>query len=277
MSLRKTISLILIFSFLIMLVTGLLLFVVPPGRISYWANWTFAGLTKEQWGNLHITSGLMGLIAALFHIYFNWKPIMQYLKNRQREFRVFTVDFNVALLITLFVTLGTAYEMPPFSWILDLSEDIKNEASVVYGEPPYAHAELSPLTEFAEKMQIDLSVAKEKLATNGITVSSDDETILSISERNDVSPQALYLMMKELNAGKQLTMPELPGQGTGKKTVRMFCEQYNLDLDATLKFLADNKYPVDPDMNLKTIATEFSTDPITIYGLIRQASLQAAK
>jgi len=59
--------------------------------------------------------------------------------------KVFTPAFNVALLLTLVVGVGTYFEVPPMSTVLDFSESIKDKASEKYGEPPYGHAELSSL------------------------------------------------------------------------------------------------------------------------------------
>lgn len=47
---RKITSLTGLLSFLITLLTSVILYVVPEGRVAYWADWHLLGLTKTQWG-----------------------------------------------------------------------------------------------------------------------------------------------------------------------------------------------------------------------------------
>ena len=58
----------------------MILYIVPQGRVAYWADWKFWGLTKTDWGNIHINLGLLFLIALFIHIYYNWKPLINYLQ-----------------------------------------------------------------------------------------------------------------------------------------------------------------------------------------------------
>jgi hypothetical protein len=37
-------------SFLIMTYTGIMLFLCPHGRVAYWSDWHFFGLSKNQYG-----------------------------------------------------------------------------------------------------------------------------------------------------------------------------------------------------------------------------------
>ena len=45
-----------------MLVTSIILFITPQGRVAYWADWRLMGLTKTDWGNIHIVVGFLFLI-----------------------------------------------------------------------------------------------------------------------------------------------------------------------------------------------------------------------
>ncbi|MGB5619617.1 MAG: DUF4405 domain-containing protein [Desulfobacterales bacterium] len=74
MKIRKITSLTAGLAFIVMLVTSIILYVVPQGRVAYWADWKLWGLTKTDWGNIHINLGLLFLIALFLHIYYNWKP-----------------------------------------------------------------------------------------------------------------------------------------------------------------------------------------------------------
>ena len=79
---RAFTSLVSLVSFILLCLTGIILFVEPHGRVAYWTKWSFWGLEKDQWGNIHIYSGLLFLIAGGFHIYYNWKLLIKYLSGK---------------------------------------------------------------------------------------------------------------------------------------------------------------------------------------------------
>jgi predicted DNA-binding protein YlxM (UPF0122 family) len=270
MNLRKIVSLILIFAFILLLMTGIVLYIVPAGRIAYWADWKFIGLTKEQWGDLHIISGILGLTAGFIHIIYNWKLIVQYLKNRKKELRFFNTNFNTALLITVIFCLGTYFQIPPFSTILNWSESIKDSATETYGEPPYSHAELSTIRQFCETMQLDLNRALENLHAEGIDFKDENDVLKEVATQNNVSPQKLYLYIKAGNIADKITIPDLPPAGTGKKTLRIFCEQYNFDLQSTIDYLEDQQINASADMTLKEIAEKQQIEMIQLYNHLKK-------
>ena len=78
MKLRKITSLTALLAFILMLLTSIILYIVPQGRIAYWSDWRLFGLSKTDWGNLHINLGFLFLIAIGLHVYYNWKPLMAY-------------------------------------------------------------------------------------------------------------------------------------------------------------------------------------------------------
>lgn len=51
---RKITSLTAFLSFFMMLLTSVVLYLTPQGRVAYWADWRLLGLSKEQWGAIHI-------------------------------------------------------------------------------------------------------------------------------------------------------------------------------------------------------------------------------
>ncbi len=87
MSMRRVTSLTIFFAFVTMVVTGIVLYIVPQGRVAYWADWRLLGLSKTQWGEIHVAMGLLMLLAGVLHIVYNWKPITTYLKDRSRAGR----------------------------------------------------------------------------------------------------------------------------------------------------------------------------------------------
>lgn len=275
-------SLTALLSFLVMLITSIILYIVPQGRVAYWADWRLWGLTKEQWGAIHINTGLLFLISLVIHIYYNWSAILLYLKNKSKGLKIFTKEFNAALIILLVFIFGTHFKIPPFSTILNISEGIKDEAALKYGEPPYGHAELSSLNALAKKQDIDLSAAMTALKTAGYKVDNTDQTIKEVASDNNVSPQQIYLAMtsaqpeKPASLGLDNRLPESPVAGTGNLTLKDFCLKYQIDLKVIKESLQTKNITFKEDMTLKKIASMNSKSPVDLYDLIRSITLKGS-
>lgn len=275
MNIRKITSLTALVSFIVLIVNSVVLYIVPHGRVAYWADWRLWGLTKTQWGNQHIIVGVLFLIAILLHIYYNWKPIAAYLKNKARRFQLFTSDFNIALVISVICVIGAYVEVPPFSWVLDFSESIKNSASQKYGEPPYGHAELSTLKTFASRTGLDLAVSMAQLKKAGVQFESANQTLLQIAKRNNMTPRQLYQAMQpEKKPAAAKALPERPQQSLGKRTLDSICREYGLDIAAVLQALADSGIAATADSTIKQIAEQYQIDPHDVYQTLKKAAPQ---
>jgi hypothetical protein len=258
-----------------MLLTSIILYVVPQGRIAYWADWRLWSLSKEQWGAIHINVGFLFLSSIMIHIYYNWKPVVLYLKNKAKQLKVFTGNFNVALLLTLIVIAGTYAEIPPFSTIIKLGDSLKESAAKKYGEPPYGHAELSSLKTFAKKMDIDLNAGLKALSDAGYKVDNETQIISGIAKMNGVSPQQIYLAMisgsdkKSSFSGKVPELPSSPPPGTGNITLADFCSQYNLNIKVVISSLKEADITSKEDMTIKKIGEINTLSSVEIYGQIK--------
>ncbi len=197
MNFRRITSLTALITFVLVLATSVVLYIVPAGRVAYWADWRLLGLSKSQWEDLHLNLGILFLLSLFLHIYYNWQPIKAYLKNRAGRLRVFNGNFCLALSISLLCGLGTYFEVPPLVNITQFSETLKERAEQEYGEPPYGHAELSTLEEFADRLRLDLALTREALREAGIELRDEEQTVLDIARANRVSPLQLFLILQE--------------------------------------------------------------------------------
>ena len=276
MNMRKITSLTALLSFILLVLTGIILYIVPHGRVAYWSDWRMWGLSKTQWGDIHINLGLLFLMTGCLHIYYNWKPIVSYLKNKSRQMTVFTKNFNMALIITLLFTVGTYLQAPPFAWVLQINESIKEAAAEKYGEPPYGHAELSSLKMLAKKTGLDPKKSLAALKAAGIRFESDKQSVLEISKANNVTPKQIYQAMKTaVSAGRPAGLPEMPKPGLGKRSIADLCQEYGLKVPVVLNGLKKNHITASADMPLKKIAVKNGARPIDIYEIIRTVAEKA--
>lgn len=275
MKVRKIASLTAFISFLLLILNSVVLYIVPHGRIAYWADWRFWGLTKTEWTNQHVIIGVLFLLAIFLHTYYNWNPIVAYLKNKARQIRVFTLEFNFALALTIVFTVGAYVEVAPFSWILNLSESVKNASTEKYGEPPYGRAEISTLAAFSSKMGLDLASSVARLKSAGIDLGHEKLTLLEIADLNKTSPQQLYLLMKpEEKPGATKALPVEPQQGLGKRSLSDICREYDLDISVVLKALSEQNLTATPDATIKQIAEKYGLSSGDVYAVITKAADQ---
>lgn len=94
--LRKTTSFVLLYSFLIMVLSGAMLFIAPFGRLSMMIQWEMFGLEKMDYQALHLIFMLVFVLAGIVHIYVNYKSIVQYWKNKSKKIIIFTKEFMIA-------------------------------------------------------------------------------------------------------------------------------------------------------------------------------------
>ncbi len=259
-------------SFFFLLVTSIILYIVPQGRVAYWADWRLWGLSKSQWGDLHINFGFLFLLAGMLHIYYNWRPIVAYMRNRARKVTVITPAFCTAFLLSLIVGTGTYFEIPPMSSVIQFGESFKDTAARKYGEPPYGHAELSSLKLFAKKQDINLERAVALLKKNKIVFTGVSETLADMAADNNLTPRDIYALIKPAERkdmkGMESRFPDSPMPGFGNMTLEEICGKYKLDLAALVNGLKGKGIKSDGSMTVRQIGAVNDKEPMAIFEAI---------
>ncbi|HOP05692.1 MAG TPA: DUF4405 domain-containing protein [candidate division Zixibacteria bacterium] len=264
-----------LFGFIIMAITGLVLYVEPAGRVAYWTTWSMLGLTKTQWGNIHILSSILFIIAGGVHIYLNWKPLMNYFKDKARRGVKLRRELAISSVLSVWVVVSAIWPFPPLSYLLDFNTWLK-DVWVVQNEyePPFGHAELQSLKTFTTKMDINLARATAELKANGIKFSGVDETLETIAERNDIAPMELYLMIKKFEPEPEpeklgqytpeTIEVEFAGTGIGNKSIGSVCLRLGLDTTTAASRLRAVGITPDMEMTMKATAETIGTEAIEI-------------
>ena len=202
------------FSFLMIVAAGTVLYVTPRGRVAHWIDWRFLGLDKDQWGAVHITVGLLFAIAAVIHLLLNWKVFWGYLTRAVSAGRRTWREVVLAGAICALVTVGTLWEAPPFEQIIALNASIKADWDESTRDIPYAHAEDSPLWEFADRMGIGREELDAALNGAGFTVPDMEISVGELARRNRVSPSAFFEAIRD--SYPQASLRPLGGRGLGR-------------------------------------------------------------
>ena len=205
---RILISLVTALSFVAMSLSGIAAFIVPQGRVAFWTNWTFLGLSKTQWGNIHITTSVLFLIAGIWHTCYNWTALMQYLRGIPGRMTASWRDLAIAALVTAFFTVGAVTRTPPINYILNFNNWIKESwVKTPADDPPFGHAELLSLKGFCKKMYIDTGEALRELHQAGLSISDENATIEQIARGNSMTPAAFAAESRAARASNTAASP----------------------------------------------------------------------
>ncbi|MAC83101.1 MAG: hypothetical protein CL624_03100 [Arcobacter sp.] len=261
MSLKKITSLSMLLSMLAMTYTGIILFLSPHGRIANWANWELLGLSKDQYAQLHSTFMVIFIIGGILHVYYNFKPMISYLKNKSKEFVFFTKDMLVASILFILFIVGTLFEITPFSNFLNFGDDFKSSWEKDYGTAPYSHAELSSLKSFAKKLSYDLEKVKEILNSNNIKF-KEEQSLSSIGKVNALSPNFIYKLLQK-NLQKEADK-SIPLTGLGKKTIKDIASTLNMTSEEFIVKLKTIGLDAKADDKFKEISEDNDLSPIDV-------------
>jgi hypothetical protein len=242
-------------SFLWMSITGIILFITPKGRVAHWVEWRMLGLTKDQWGGLHIWFSLIFMAMAAFHIYLNWQPLLNYFRDRIRRTYALRREWLYSLIICGIIFAGTLADVPPFSSLLVWNEVIKNSWEVSGRQAPIPHAELMTLAEIADKVKgIDAETMVNNLQAGDIEVESAHVIVGQLAEENSLSPSELY----DIAVGKSVSNRADEGYrrypGLGQLTLQQYCDRTGLDVNEAIERLRNKSIQARPDMLLRDIA-----------------------
>lgn len=200
---RKIVSMTALFSFILLCATSCVLYILPEGRVAYWGNWTLLFMDKGQWSGVHITGGLLFMVASIWHIALNLKAITNYMKHHAADMLRMPIPVLTALGICLFVYGGTLANLPPMKQLVSWNLDIKKYQAKTNGNPPYGHAELSSLEKFCAFMGFDLPVVLEHLKKSGLKGALEPQTtLLALAKANDSTPQQIFARIQEATGTK---------------------------------------------------------------------------
>ncbi|MBW7992237.1 MAG: DUF4405 domain-containing protein [Planctomycetes bacterium] len=288
-------------SFIGMVFTGVILFVVPPGRIANWTGWTIIGLTKHQWIGLHDWFSIIFVAASVFHVYLNWKPLVSYFKNKVSKAFALRIEWAFALVICCVVFICTLGDIKPFSSLLVWNENIKHSWDSSQQRAPIPHAELLTLTELSEQVRdLSLETILTNLKSRGIEVESADVVLGDLAEAYNMTPAHLYdIALGQAGPGRGQGghgeggrgfggpggraeqyadtqkvdtgvehQQEGSIRGIGRMTLNSYCNQMGLDVNEAVKKLQNAGFKASSDMTIRNIADSTGVHPSEIRTLL---------
>lgn len=278
---RNFVTLLVAGCFLILVVTGVILFIVPPGRVANWTDWTLFLLTKHEWSAIHITVALLFVSAGIFHLVFNWRVFTHYIASKLKgmnQKRHLRGEGVWAVLILLLVVTGSITNLPPFSWVMNTHETLRNSWLPTQVKPaPFGHAEELSFRDLANKMQFNVDEAIERLKSKGMVIISEDQTLREISDLNKTRPAHIYSIMAPTpypDPGRTINRKKggdiqagTKGNGLGRQSVGDVAVSLGVNVDDALSRLSSIGIEAQENDLLRDLSTH-AYKPIDLRAII---------
>lgn len=262
---RAFISFGLTYAMLILLVSGITLYISPPGRYAHWVNWTLWGLTKEEWQALHTIFSFGFIALSVFHLFSaNWRAFVYYFRSKKQIGFNKKKEFVFSTLLVLVVFFGTFFSLPPFENVMALGENLTGSWEKTEDRAPVPHAELLTLAELAEQLHLESTDEMIRKLENHKIKFEDvhTQTLQEMAETNNTTPAELYeIVSKKAENAMQ-------GSGVGRKTLEDFALELDKDVNELLKILEQNNIQAEKKQTLRTIGENNDIPPRDVYDLI---------
>ncbi len=249
------------YSFIFILLSGILLYMSPPGRYAHWVNWEILGLTKEGWQAIHTVFSYTFVILSIFHLFtINWKSFLSYLKSKKSAGLNKKREFYLSTIFTIIFFFGIIYSVQPFQSVMDFGEYLTNSWEEVDEEPPIPHAELLTLVELTEQLDLkSMDAITRKLTLHEIKIDSTGQTLQEIAKINETTPLEIYeIISKKSGSDRQ-------GSGIGRKTIEDFAEEVGKTPSEVMQILKDNDIVAEKGQTLRDIGDFNDVPPRDIY------------
>jgi hypothetical protein len=264
---RAFVTFYVVISFIVISLTGIVLFITPPGRIANWSGWRLMGFSKEQWQTVHTIFAFLFVIAASFHLFFNWKVVVSYLTRRFKEGLSKRRELIASLTISVIVLVMSADGAPPFGTLMSWGDDLKNSWSTPANAPPVPHAELLTVEKFAGALNMPLDQLISRLSAAGLMPDSAGMLVADLGRKYAMTPGQIY--ERAGLSGVRTRTGEGGGGGYGRKTVAIVCTDIGITVEEGVRRLRANGIAAETSSSVRILAQENGMTPLDIVDVLK--------
>ena len=274
---RSFVSLLVALSFLLLTATGLVLYVVPTGRLANWMGWRLLFMDKETWARVHTVLGFVFLVGGPFHLAFNWKPFRTYLATRWAEHLRPRRELLAASLLALLLTVAAVGNLPPVSYVTALGSWAKSSWSAgTAPRPPPGKPDELTLADLAARIGAEPGQVRSVLEGAGIRPGESGATLASIAAANRVSPQTLFELASRAAPASDASLSgdadhaggSGSGSGIGRMSIAEAAAANDVPLEVALARLGEAGYTVAGDERLRDVAGRAGVSPTDLAQII---------
>lgn len=191
---QSFISIGLLLSFIVMLISGIVLYIAPEGSLSRWIGWDILNLSKKQWEYQHTIFSYLFILFSIFHVFkINWSYLISYFVIE--KFKMINLkEIIVAVLITVFIFLGTLFNWSPFKNVIQFGNKISDSYVEDVEMPNIPDAEKLSLKDFAKEVfNISYSDLVSNLEKFNFDKVDENSTVIDFCNLNNITPKEFYL------------------------------------------------------------------------------------
>ncbi|WP_457637479.1 DUF4405 domain-containing protein [Oceanithermus sp.] len=204
-----------------LLISGLVLYVAPSGRVAKTVEWRLLWLDKDQWEALHTMTGFAFLVLFYYHLVYNWRSILAYMRRKAKQAVQIRRELVWASLFTVLMLVGSAFNLAPVRAVMNFGETMNDfwewwgtrqgyyvvsedeahdeeEAATTSGETTTTtktgYGKLS-VADLAEQEGVELQLALDRLASYQVKANPDDN-MLTLSGRSGYTPGELASIIR---------------------------------------------------------------------------------
>ncbi|UCF15332.1 MAG: DUF4405 domain-containing protein [Phycisphaerales bacterium] len=229
-------------SFILMVVTGLVLFSAPSCRIARDTSWAVWGHDKDQWVAVHVWLSIAFVIASFIHIYLNWAVLINYFRSRIHRKPAFRAEWLAALAICVVLYAGSARGVTPFSSLMTWKETFKH-GSTEPGQGWRAGRAAG------QRIRNGASHAEQD-HVSGEPASNEHQEDCEQSQGPGRGPGRF-------------------GAGMGRKTLRQFCSDEGIELTWAISHLKSQGLKVRDTMTMREIADALGRHPRELRAVLQ--------
>ena len=283
-------------AFLLMLFSGVILYLSPAGSIARWTVWTFCGLDKWQWEAVHTNTSILFLLVAACHLFFNWKIFINYFRTKIEEGFQLKRELILALVVGGVFVAGTIWNIQPFKKVTEVREELKYSQKHVDDTLPFEpgrgqglgrarfstaepeeknsdrHRDDLRLDQFARQRGLTLESLLAALRAKGIKVTDSTATVAKLAEQNGLLPDVIYEAAR-VGYGRSGSPPERfsGGRGLARMTLGQFCKTYGLETETVIAKLKRLGVQATERSEIRRLAFELGTTPGHFPEVLQQA------
>ena len=257
---RAFASLVITVSFLVIAFTGIGLYVSPPGRIANWSGWTLVGMTKANWQSIHMVFGFLFIAMAAWHLFFNWRALLTYLRSRVHAGLSRPRELGLAALGTGLLFVLTLSNAAPVSYVAEWREQIAESWATNDSEPPVPHIELKTVSAAAKIADAPAEAAVARLRAAGYDATAE-RTLAELAAQKETTPSQVYTLIRMSNqaASKDVALALASGGGLGRKSLAAVAQEFGIPVEKAVAALQSRGISAAPDQLLREIASANGT------------------
>lgn len=194
---QSFISIGLLISFMVVVFSGIVLFVAPEGSLSRWIGWEVFNLSKKQWEHQHTIFSYVFVLFGIFHIVkINWGLLLSYFIPDKIKFSHLK-EILIAIVLSMFFFLGTLFEIGPLKLVLNFGDYISDSHSENVDIPFLSDSENLSIEEFSVKvMSSNYEKVQLVLGNLNFNLIKKDILVKDFCDENKITPQEFYKILK---------------------------------------------------------------------------------